>query len=100
MRVDEKTKSQNGGPHEGREVTVQVNRQAVTLPRHRLTGLEIKRAAIEQGVQKRLKKPGDEHDLTDVGLVVLLFEALTISEAAAAHSNDGARKTRARVSGG
>src|SRR3954470_20334770 len=48
---------------------------------------------IEQGVQKRLKKPGDEHDLTDVGLVVLLFEALPISEAAAARSNDGARKT-------
>ena len=48
-------------------------------------------------MQKRLKKPGDEHELTDVGLVILLFEALPISEAAAAHSNDGARKTRQRV---
>jgi DNA-binding transcriptional ArsR family regulator len=55
---------------------------------------------IEEGVQKRLKKPGDEHDLTDVGLVVLLFEALPISEAAATSSNDGAGKTRARVTSG
>jgi DNA-binding transcriptional ArsR family regulator len=55
---------------------------------------------IEDGVRKRLKKPGDEHALTDVGLVVLLFEALPISEAAAAHSNDGARKSRARVTSG
>ena len=37
---------------------------------------------IEAGVQKRLKSPGDEHDLTDVGLVILLFEALPLSEAA------------------
>ena len=53
---------------------------------------------IEDGVQKRLKKPGDEHDLTDVGLVVLLFEALPISEAAAAHSNSNAKPRRQRVS--
>lgn len=52
---------------------------------------------IEDGVQKRLKKPGDEHDLTDVGLVVLLFEALPISEAAAAHSNSNAKARRPRV---
>jgi DNA-binding transcriptional ArsR family regulator len=37
---------------------------------------------IEAGVQKPLKSPGDEHDLTDVGLVILLFEALPLSEAA------------------
>jgi DNA-binding transcriptional ArsR family regulator len=52
---------------------------------------------IEDGVQKRLKNPGDEHDLTDVGLVVLLFEALPISEAAAAHSNSNAKARRPRV---
>jgi DNA-binding transcriptional ArsR family regulator len=52
---------------------------------------------IEEGAQKRLKKPGDEHDLTDVGLVVLLFEALPISEAAAAHSNSNAKTRRQRV---
>jgi DNA-binding transcriptional ArsR family regulator len=52
---------------------------------------------IEDGVKKRLKKPGDEHDLTDVGLVVLLFEALPISEAAAAHSNSHTSERRPRV---
>jgi hypothetical protein len=51
---------------------------------------------IEEGVQKRLKKPGDEHELTDVGLVVLLFEALPLGEAAA----DGApSRARKRVTG-
>jgi len=52
---------------------------------------------IEAGVQKRLKKPGDEHDLTDVGLVMLLFEALPLSEATAPSHNHGARKPRKRV---
>ena len=52
---------------------------------------------IESGVQKRLKKPGDEHDLMDVGLVMLLFEALPLSEATAPSQNDGARKPRKRV---
>jgi DNA-binding transcriptional ArsR family regulator len=51
---------------------------------------------IEDGVQKRLRKPGDEHELTDVGLVVLLFEALPLSEAA----GDGApSRARKRVTG-
>jgi len=36
---------------------------------------------IEADVKKRAGKPGDEHDLIDVGLVVLLFEALPLSEA-------------------
>ena len=49
-------------------------------------------------MQKRLKKPGDEHELTDVGLVVLLFEALPLGEAA----SDGAAARsprRKRVTG-
>jgi DNA-binding transcriptional ArsR family regulator len=33
---------------------------------------------IEAGVGKRLKNPGDEHGLIDVGLVILLFEALPL----------------------
>jgi DNA-binding transcriptional ArsR family regulator len=53
---------------------------------------------IEDGVQKRLEKPGNDHDLTDVGLVVLLFEALPISEAGAAHSNSNAKTRHQRVS--
>ena len=32
-------------------VTVSVNRKPVTLPSHRVTGLEVKQAAIVQGVQ-------------------------------------------------
>ncbi len=36
------------------EVTVTVNTKAVVLPKHRVTGLEIKEAAIAQGVQIEL----------------------------------------------
>jgi hypothetical protein len=39
-------------PH--REVTVKVNNKLVVLPRHRVTGLEIKEAAIAQGVEIKL----------------------------------------------
>jgi len=49
---------------------------------------------IEAGVQKRLKKPGDEHELTDVGLVMLLFEALPLSEAAVPSQNSSGRRKR------
>ena len=35
-------------------VTVTVNNKPVTLPRHRVTGLEVKEAAIAQGVQIKL----------------------------------------------
>jgi Multiubiquitin len=35
-------------------VTVTVNRKPVTLERHRVTGLEIKQAAIAQGVEIEL----------------------------------------------
>ena len=35
-------------------VTVTVNRQAVVLEKHRVTGLEVKQAAINQGVQIEL----------------------------------------------
>ncbi len=47
---------------------------------------------IEQGVQKRASGPGAEHDLFDVGLVMMLFEALPLSEAAAQPA--GARRKR------
>ncbi len=50
---------------------------------------------IEDDVRKRASKPGDEHDLIDVGLVVLLFEALPLSEAATPRRP--ARRTRART---
>jgi hypothetical protein len=33
-----------------KDVTVQVNNQPVVLPEHKMTGLEIKQTAIEQGV--------------------------------------------------
>jgi Multiubiquitin len=36
---------------EGKAVTVTLNRKLVSLPSHRVTGLEIKTAAIAQGVQ-------------------------------------------------
>jgi hypothetical protein len=50
---------------------------------------------IEDDVRKRASKPGDEHDLIDVGLVVLLFEALPLSEAATPSGTT--RRTRART---
>jgi DNA-binding transcriptional ArsR family regulator len=36
---------------------------------------------IAEGVSKRTQKAGAEHDLMDVGLVILLFEAVPLSEA-------------------
>jgi len=36
--------------HHGHATEIQVNNRAVELPDHKVTGLEIKRAAIEQGV--------------------------------------------------
>ena len=47
--------------------------------------------------RQRFEQQDHKADLTDVGLVVLLFEALPISEAAAAHSSDGGRTAPARV---
>ncbi len=48
------TEQQNQGQDHHGEVTVTVNEQPVTLPKHRETGLEIKQAAIAQGVQIEL----------------------------------------------
>jgi hypothetical protein len=48
------TKEQNQGHGRHGEVTVTVNEQPVTLPKHRDTGLEIKQSAIAQGVQIEL----------------------------------------------
>jgi DNA-binding transcriptional ArsR family regulator len=49
---------------------------------------------IEADVRKRASKPGDEHELTDVGLVILLFEALPLSEAAAPPRKAARPRTR------
>lgn len=48
-------------PDEAREVRVTVNGQFVTLPRHRVTGEEIKATAIAQGVPIQL-----DFDLSEV----------------------------------
>jgi hypothetical protein len=37
--------------HGGGDVTVKVNTKPVTLTRHRVTGLQVKEAAIAQGVE-------------------------------------------------
>lgn len=39
------------GTAEHGQVTVTLNRQPVTLPKHRISGAEVKEAAIAQGVQ-------------------------------------------------
>ena len=54
---------------------------------------------IEEEVRKRAAKPGDEHDLIDVGLVVLLFEALPLSEAQAPAKAPSRTARRARTDG-
>lgn len=38
-------------PKPGKEVTVKVNNKPVTLPDNRVTGLQVKQAAIDQGVE-------------------------------------------------
>jgi len=42
------------GKGEGKEVTVTVNTKPVRLPDHRVKGLQIKEAAIDQGVEIQL----------------------------------------------
>lgn len=54
MRQDEEVRDgaeQAPGHEDHGTVTVTVNNQPVTLPSHRVTGLQIKQAAIAQGVQ-------------------------------------------------
>ncbi|MCL4241300.1 MAG: multiubiquitin domain-containing protein [Dehalococcoidia bacterium] len=59
-----------------RTVTVTVNNRAVELDRHRVTGLEIKQAAIAQGVPIQLDfqlaeiRPNGEHQIIGDGDVV------------------------------
>lgn len=45
--------AQDGAKPEGKggQVTVTVNNKSVVLERHRVTGIEVKRAAIAQGVE-------------------------------------------------
>jgi DNA-binding transcriptional ArsR family regulator len=49
---------------------------------------------IEEDVRKRAAKAGDEHELIDVGLVILLFEALPLSEAPAPRRTASRKRTR------
>ena len=63
-----------GQPAEGEhgEVTVAVNEKPVTLPKHRDTGLEIKEAAIAQGVEIKLdfilvEEAHDGHEAEVIG---------------------------------
>ena len=52
MTQSETLSTAPGDDHEhGHEVVVTVNRKPVTLPSNRVSGLEIKRAAIAQGVE-------------------------------------------------
>jgi hypothetical protein len=52
MSVSQTSTSHKAAPHG--TVTITVNRQPVVLQEHRVTGLEIKEAAIAQGVQIEL----------------------------------------------
>jgi Multiubiquitin len=45
---------ETSGEQRGDAVTVTVNNKPVALPRHRVTGLEVKEAAIDQGVEIQL----------------------------------------------
>lgn len=56
MSVSQTSKAQDKEKSKGKgsEVTVKVNNKSVVLPDHRLTGLEIKEAAIDQGVEIQL----------------------------------------------
>lgn len=54
MSVSQTSKAQDKGKAKGSEVTVKVNNKSVVLPDHRVTGLEIKEAAIDQGVEIQL----------------------------------------------
>jgi DNA-binding transcriptional ArsR family regulator len=51
---------------------------------------------IEDGAKKRLAKPGADDDAFDVGLVILLFEALPFARRASAVSRGSASGSRAR----
>lgn len=48
------TQHEKAKPKPGHEVTVEVNNKAVTLPAKKVTGIEVKKAAIAQGVQIQL----------------------------------------------
>ena len=54
------------------EVTVTVNEKPSKLPKHRITGLEIKQAAIAQGLEIQLdfilvEEAHDEHEAKVIG---------------------------------
>ncbi len=63
-------------PQHDRDITIKVNGKDVTLTQHRLTGADIKKAAIEQGINiqsdfslfevknKKLVPVGDNEEIT------------------------------------
>jgi hypothetical protein len=52
MSVSQTSKEQAQG--KGNDVTVKVNNKPVVLPEHRVKGLQVKEAAIDQGVEIQL----------------------------------------------
>lgn len=72
-----------------RTVTVTVNNRAVELDRHRVTGLEIKQAAIAQGVRIQLDfqlaeiRPNGEHQIIgDSDVVTVTRQSKFVATAA------------------
>jgi hypothetical protein len=62
------TESAGHGPGRPRAIRVTVNRHPVNLPDREVTGLEVKQAAIEQGVQIQVDfqlsvKRGDRYEV-------------------------------------
>jgi Multiubiquitin len=51
MSVSQTSKTQAQNKGKGSEVTVKVNTKPVVLPDHRVKGLQVKEAAIDQGVE-------------------------------------------------
>ncbi len=72
------------------KVTVTVNNRAVTLPSHRVTGLQIKEAAIAQGVEiKRdfqlIEEAHGEHPAREIKD----HEEITVTKHSVFSANDG-----------
>jgi hypothetical protein len=72
------------------KVTVTLNNKAVTLPRHRVTGLEIKEAAIHQGVEIKLdfqlmEEAHDGHKAREIED----YQEITVTKHSVFTANDG-----------
>ena len=66
--IDEKSQDHGGGNDKPKKVTVEINGNPVVLDEKVMTGMEIKQAAISQGVQiqpdfvLQLQRPNGEYD--------------------------------------